>query len=161
MSQKPNPQVQKPSTFEELMRVDLENWKGVASLVKDPVAARLIVETLDAHPQLKERRIGVYLAARVTVQRSRITYARSRAAGARFAAVLRALQGLAGTLSGGFRRAADSAGATSLLDAVAVRPAASDLEAAQAHGFSRPEEPQGLTFPPIAFPEANDAATLH
>lgn len=155
---RPSSTSQQPSSvFEELMRLDMETWRGVVASVNDPVAARLIVETLDAHPQLKERRIGAYLAARVTVQRSRIVYARARAAGARVALVL----GLLRRLFGGERRKAEHVDAGSAQARPVWRAPASDCEAARACGLSLVQMPEGLTFPPIVFPETLDAATLH
>lgn len=73
------------------MRMDVSEWKSVISRLKDPVTARLVVKFLDDHPQLREKRAGVYLAASETVQRDRIRYAKAMRAGRAAAVVARTL----------------------------------------------------------------------
>lgn len=91
MSKSPRPVVQSASVFEDLMRTDVSEWKSVVSRLKDPVTARLVVKFLDDHPQLREKRAGVYLAASETVQRDRIRYAKAMRAGRAAAVIARAL----------------------------------------------------------------------
>jgi hypothetical protein len=153
-----------PSAFEELMRTDVASWKDLAHRTNDPVVARMIVEVLDTHPALRERRIGVYLAARVTVQRSRITYAKAHAAGRRVAAMARGALELAQWLFGGFRRIAERA---RVVRDVAVPVAATVVASAAAtaeagFGFGGQQEPAfELTLLPIDLPPTSDAHTMH
>jgi hypothetical protein len=91
MSKSPRPAVQSASVFEDLMRTDVSQWKGVVGRLKDPVTARLVVKFLDDHPQLREKRAGVYLAASETVQRDRIRYAKAMRAGRAAAVIARTL----------------------------------------------------------------------
>jgi hypothetical protein len=81
-------QRQSASPFEELQRFDSQQWVAVASRAKDPVVARLIVDVLGAHPDLRTKRLGVYLVAREAVQRDRIRYARAHKHGQRVGAAL-------------------------------------------------------------------------
>jgi hypothetical protein len=153
-----------PSAFEELMRTDLVNWKALATQVNDPVVARMIVEVLDAHPAMRERRIAVYLAARVTVQRSRVAYARAHATGRRAAAFARGSMQFAQRLFGGFRRIAEHARPTR--DVAGSLPAtivaAASATAVADHGVEAQHEPAfELTLLPIDVPATNDAHTMH
>lgn len=65
------------SVVEELARTDARQWQGVVSRVEDPITARLVVDLLDTMPDLRMERVGVYLAARETVQRDQVRYAKS------------------------------------------------------------------------------------
>ena len=65
------------SVIEELARTDARQWQGVVSRVDDPITARLVVDLLDTMPDLRMERVGVYLAARETVQRHQVRYAKS------------------------------------------------------------------------------------
>lgn len=65
------------SVIEELARTDARQWQGVVSRVEDPITARLVVDLLDTMPDLRMERVGVYLAARETVQRDQVRYAKN------------------------------------------------------------------------------------
>jgi hypothetical protein len=155
-----------PSAFEELMRTDVATWKDLANRTNDPVVARMIVEVLDTHPALRERRIGVYLAARVTVQRSRIAYAKAHAAGRRAAAIARGAKQLAQWLFGGFRRTAERARRVHDIAvpaaATVVAPAAAVAAAEAGIGVVTQQEPAfELTLLPIDPPPTSEAHTMH
>ncbi|PTT79234.1 hypothetical protein DBR42_21775 [Pelomonas sp. HMWF004] len=71
----------KPSIYEDVAQSDLSLWKKLVQRVDDPVIARELVHFFDDNPGLASRRPGAAIAARVTVQRSRINYAKGRRLG--------------------------------------------------------------------------------
>ena len=70
-----------PSIYEDVAQSDLSLWKKLVQRVDDPVIARELVNFFDDNPGLASRRPGAAIAARVTMQRSRIRYAKGRRAG--------------------------------------------------------------------------------
>lgn len=79
MSKSHSPASVKPaaSVIEELARTDARQWQAVVNRVEDPITARLLVDLLDTMPDLRMERVGVYLAARETVKRDQVRYAKS------------------------------------------------------------------------------------
>lgn len=71
----------KPSIYEDVAQSDLSLWKKLVQRVDDPVIARELCNFFDDNPEVASRRPGAAIAARVTVQRSRINYAKGRRLG--------------------------------------------------------------------------------
>jgi len=148
----PNPRP--ASVFEELNRTDLTQWQGVVSRVKDPVTARLVVQFLDAYPQLKENRAGVYLAACETVQRDRIRFAKSYRKGRMAAAVLTSLMKL-GKAMLGLVRAVKAQGV------IAERPRLPPACKAPVSHVEPTRVCNRMVFPAIVDPFASQAPLVH
>lgn len=89
-----NSQSQAPKNLtpnEALLRADSVQWMAVAKRANDPVTARVIVAYLDQHPQLREQRAGVYLAASEAIKRDQMRYAKAKQLGQQVAGVARAV----------------------------------------------------------------------
>lgn len=89
-----NSQSQAPKNLtpnEALLRADSVQWMAVAKRANDPVTARVIVAYLDQHPQLREQRAGVYLAASEAIKRDQMRYAKAKHLGQQVAGVARAV----------------------------------------------------------------------
>ncbi|MBW8830746.1 MAG: hypothetical protein JF606_15215 [Burkholderiales bacterium] len=156
MNKTSQPNTRATSVFEELSRTDLTQWQGVVSRVKDPVTARLVVQYLDAFPQLKENRAGVYLAACETVQRDRIRFAKSYRKGRMAAAVLTSLMKLGKAILG----LARAVKAQAVIAECPQVPAAGKAPASVSH-----VEPtrvcDRMVFPVIVDPFAAQAPLVH
>jgi hypothetical protein len=79
-------------------------WNELLSRVQqDPVVARAMLDLFETKPELMARRAGAFVAARVTVQRDRIRYARAYRKGQRVASAARlAVKATAALLRVGF-----------------------------------------------------------
>ena len=84
--------VQAPASAREAReRADLAHWLSISARATDPTTARLILDHLDEHAQLREQYVGVYLVAKETVERDRIRYAKAMRRGQAVAATARML----------------------------------------------------------------------
>jgi len=156
MSKISPPPSQTNSVFEDLMRTDLAQWKSVVSRVQDPVTARLVVQFLDAHPQLKEKRAGVYLAAAETVQRDRIRFAKGYRTGRTVASVVTTCLRLSKALIGHVRSSTREQPVKA--SPVPLQPAAPQV-ASRPPAATRADD--SLVFPVIVDPFAGRASTVH
>lgn len=88
--------------YEAMIQRDAALWNSMVNQAQDPVVARAMLELFEAHPELKAKRAGAFLAARVTVQKDRIRYAKAFRQGQRLGAVI----GLLGRVSAVVARSA-------------------------------------------------------
>lgn len=70
------------SVNEEFLRIDCAQWRSVVGQINNPAMAKLIIQTLDKHPEAKGSNLGVYMSACATVHRSEAAYANFRRVGA-------------------------------------------------------------------------------
>lgn len=137
------------SIAEQFAGINLSQWKGVVTQIHDPMAAYLIVQALDAVPEAKAANLGVYLAAKVTIRRSQVIYARWKRFGSMFGSLVRLARR-------GFGSAKPAALSTDQSQPLAeapykVEPQAADTVTVTA-AASQSEET--LVFPTIIFPVA-------
>ena len=60
---------QASNPYAELAAADCAHWKALLARVDEPAVAQLLVEFLDAHPELRTKRAGTYLSAHLTLDR--------------------------------------------------------------------------------------------
>lgn len=139
------------------MRTDVSQWKGVVGRLQDPVTAHLVVKFLDDHPQLREKRAGVYLAASETVQRDRIRYAKAMRAGRAAAVIARTLLKATKAVMGLGRSSAAGRRAEA-----AVPVTVPMVAAAAAVSIPAPQHSMGeLVFPVIVDPLTGQPPLFH
>ena len=162
---------------EALLRADSVQWMAVAKRANDPVTARVIVAYLDQHPQLREQRAGVYLAASEAIKRDQMRYAKAKQLGQQVASVARAvyrgfkflfqlarkssLDGLAKMEQQALPRAEPRADVVELAQAVPLPVVTAPVQTATA---ARPARvPSGLRrrTPVSALPKADNSDSVH
>lgn len=130
------------SVFEELARTDVRQWQSVVSRVQDPITARLIVQLLDTMPELRSKRVGIYLAASETVKRDQVRFAKSfrrgKAVGVGLKLCISALTGTTLAIARGLRWLGKTCGSA------LHRPAASAAAAPGRAGITEVQTPTGL-----------------